>query len=296
MSMRYRGKLPGTISGLVAAEESEDSSEDGLVQSGLTNVNTSPEPAGHGQDGIPIQDRLRAADMLVPGSRLGPNFQDEYRRIKRPLLSNAFGKSASLVDRGNLILVTSSLPGEGKTHTAVNLALSIAQERDHTVMLVDCDVEKHGVTRMLGLTGKPGLVDLLDNSNKTTGDVLLRTDVSELTFLCAGKQHGYVTELLASQRMSSLVDEMVSRYDDRVIIFDGPPLLPTPQTHVLAELVGQVVFVIEAGKTAQDVVDEALEMVPKDKAIGLVMNKTEGMQGHSGYYYGYYGKEGSKHK
>ena len=234
--------------------------------------------------------------MLVPGSRLGPSFQDEYRRIKRPLLSNAFGKSASLVDRGNLILVTSSIPGEGKTHTAVNLALSIAQERDHTVMLVDCDVEKQGVTRMLGLPGRSGLTDLLENSNKNIGDVLLRTDMAELTFICAGKQHGYVTELLASQRMSSLVDEMVSRYDDRLIIFDGPPLLPTPQTRVLAELVGQIVFVIEAGKTAQDVVDEALEMVPEEKAIGLVMNKTEGVQGHSGYYYGYYGSESNKHK
>ena len=294
MNMRYRGKSPGPISGLVAAEENEYSSDDGLIQSVLTNVNTSPESAGPGLDGISIQDRLRAADMLIPGSRLGPNFQDEYRRIKRPLLSNAFGKSASLVDRGNLILVTSSLPGEGKTHTAVNLALSIAQERDHTVLLVDCDVEKQGVTRMLGLSGKPGLIDLLENSNKTIGDVLLRTDVAELTFLCAGKQHGYVTELLASQRMSSLVDEMVSRYDDRVIIFDGPPLLPTPQTHVLAELVGQVVFVIEAGKTAQDVVDEALEMVPEDKAIGLVMNKTEGMQGHGYYYSGYYGSAADK--
>ena len=296
MSMHSKDKLPGTIGGLVAAEENEDSSDNGLIKSGLTNVNTTPESAGPGQGGIPIQDRLRAADMLVPDSRLEPSFQDEYRRIKRPLLSNAFGKSASLVDRGNLILVTSSIPGEGKTHTAVNLALSIAQERDHTVMLVDCDVEKQGVTRMLGLAGRSGLTDLLENSNKNIGDVLLRTDMAELTFICAGKQHGYVTELLASQRMSSLVDEMVSRYDDRVIIFDGPPLLPTPQARVLAELVGQIVFVIEAGKTAQDVVDEALEMVPEEKAIGLVMNKTEGVQGHSGYYYGYYGSGSNKHK
>jgi protein-tyrosine kinase len=238
---------------------------------------------------VPIQDRLRAADMLVPGSRLGPGFSDEYRRIKRPLLANAFGKTASLVDRGNLILVTSSLPGEGKTHTAVNLALSIAQEQDHTVLLVDCDVNKQGASRMLGIANRPGLVEVLENEDFTVGDALLRTDIAELSILCAGKQHEYVTELLASQRMSSLVDEMVSRYEDRVIIFDGPPLLPTPQTQVLATLVGQIVFVIEAGKTPQAVVEEAIEMIPDDKATGLVMNKSEGLSGHSGYYYGYYG-------
>ena len=130
----------------------------------------------------------------------------------------------------------------------------------------------------------------------TVGDVLLRTDIAELTVLGAGKQHEYVTELLASQRMSSLVDEMVSRYDDRVIIFDGPPLLPTPQTHVLAELVGQIVFVIAAGQTPQAVVDEALEMIPDGKATGLVINKTEGIQSHGSYYYGNYSSAGNEIK
>ena len=296
MSKYSKGKSPGTISGLVAAEAIEDS--DGFRSPGSQSIGDTAyaESVSLVTDSIPIKDRLRTADMLVPGSRLGPNFLDEYRRIKRPLLSNAFGKTASIVDRGNLILVTSSIPGEGKTHTAVNLALSIARERDHTVLLVDCDVARQGASKMLGLTGMHGLVDLLENENLTVGDALLRTDVAELTLLPAGKQHEYVTELLASQRMSSLVDELISRYDDRVIIFDGPPLLPTPETRVLAELVGQVVFVIAAGQTPQIAVDEALEMVPDEKATGLVMNKTEGMQGHGGYYYGYYGSAGDKKK
>ena len=296
MSKYFKGKSPGTISGLVAAEAIEDA--DSFRSPGSQSIGDTAhaESVRLVPDSIPIKDRLRTADMLVPGTRLGPNFLDEYRRIKRPLLSNAFGRTASIVDRGNLILVTSSIPGEGKTHTAVNLALSIAQERDHTVLLVDCDVTRQGASKMLGLTGMPGLVDLLENENLMVGDVLLRTDIAELTVLCAGKQHEYVTELLASQRMSSLVDEMVSRYDDRVIIFDGPPLLPTPQTRVLAELVGQVVFVIAAGQTPQIAVDEALEMVPVEKATGLVMNKTEGVQGHGGYYYGYYGSKDDKKK
>ena len=100
-----------------------------------------------------------------------------------------------------------------------------------------------------------------------------------------------LTELLASQRMSDLVAEMASRYDDRIIIFDGPPLLPTPQTQVLAGLVGQIVFVIEAGKTPQALVEEAVGMLPEEKAVGLLMNKTEGLYSRSGYYYGYYGSD-----
>ena len=277
MSGHKKEPLKSTIAGLVAAE-------------GVEYFNADETPAERvNSNQVAIQDRLRAADMLIPGSHLGPDFSDDYRRIKRPLLANAFGKTASLVDRGNLIMVTSSVPGEGKTYTAVNLALSIAQERDHTVLLVDCDVTRQGISRLLGIANRQGLVEVLENDDFTVGDALLRTDVSELSVLCAGKQHEYVTELLASQRMSSLVDEMVSRYDDRVIIFDAPPLLPTPQTQVLATLVGQIVFVIEAGKTPQAVVEEAMELVPDDKAIGLVLNKNEGLSGRSGYYYGYYG-------
>jgi len=286
--MDDKGKSRQTIARLVTAEEPVDPDDISLFQPPSTGDSGTSGSSRSISDGAPVQDRLRDAVMLVPGSHLDSVFLDQYRRIKRPLLANAFGKTAALVDRGNLILVTSAVPGEGKTHTAVNLALSIAQERDHTVLLVDCDVNKHGASRMFGFANRPGLVEILENDSFTLGDALVRTDIQELSMLCAGKQHEYVTELLASQRMINLVDEMVSRYDDRVIIFDGPPILPTPQTQVLAALVGQVVFVIEAGKTPQDVVEDALEQIPDDKAIGLVLNKNEGMSGSSGYYYGYY--------
>ncbi|MBT8438483.1 MAG: XrtA-associated tyrosine autokinase [Gammaproteobacteria bacterium] len=257
-----------------------------------SNNSAEPEPLVEREaDKVLIEDRLRSENMLVNGSLLSPQSADEYRRIKRPLLSNAFGKSSSLVEKGNLILVTSSIPGEGKTHTAINLALSIAHERDHTVMLVDCDVTRHGTSRMLGIADRPGLVDIIESDSFTVGDALLRTDIPELTLLSAGKQHDFVTELLASKKMSELVAEIGERYDDRVIIFDGPPLLPTPQTQVLTELVGQVVFVVETGKTPQSLVNEALDMIPEEQATGLVMNKSEGISSRSSYYYGYYGSE-----
>ncbi len=242
---------------------------------------------------ISILPALRNNNMLAPGSPLGQSFQDEYRRIKRPLLSNAIGRSSSLVDRGNLIMVTSSMPGEGKSYTATNLALSIAREKDVTVLLIDCDVARRGVSRLLGIEDRPGLVDLVDNEELTVADVLLTTDIPNFRVLAAGSHYDYVTELLASNRMASLVEEIATRYPDRIIIFDSPPLLATPETQVLATLVGQIVFVIETGKTPQAVVMDALEQLPEDKAIGIVLNKNEGASGKSGYYYGYYGADGS---
>jgi exopolysaccharide/PEP-CTERM locus tyrosine autokinase len=240
---------------------------------------------------VKIHERLKAADMLVAGSRLGSEFADEYRRIKRPLLSNAFGKSSRLVDKENLILLASSIPNEGKTYTAINLALSIAQEKDHSVLLVDCDMAKKGLSRILGLENTLGLIDVLESDHITIGDALLNTDVPGLSVLSAGMRNEYGTELFGSQRMARLVDEMVTRYDDRVIIFDGPPIIPTPQAQVLAGLVGQIVFVVQAAKTPQQLVEEALGMLPRDKVIGLMMNMGEQFSGRRGSYYGYYGSE-----
>ncbi len=288
--MSDKDNKPATIAGMMAAEDDGSGKESiyFLSQNGSDEGSAS---TSFGPEGVAVEHRLRAANMLVPGSNLGQQFSDEYRRIKRPLLANAFGKTASLVDGGNLILVTSSVTGEGKTNTASNLALSIAQERDHTVLLIDCDVNQQGISQIFGVTDKPGLIDVLESDNLTIGDVLLRTDIPELCVLSAGKRLEHVTELLASQRMSKVVSELASRYGDRVIIFDGPPLLPTPQTQVLVELVGQIVFVIEAGKTHQMLVEEALELIPEGKATGLVMNKSEGIFGRGGYYCGYYSPE-----
>lgn len=279
-----------TIAALMASREASEREEhDFFLPETTRDARAQPTPKTSLT--VAVKDRLQEANMLVSGSQLDESFADEYRRIKRPLLSNAFGKTASLVGRGNLILVTSSIPGEGKTHTATNLALSIAREKDHTVLLVDCDINKYGVTKLFGLTDKRGLTDVLESDSLSVGDVLLRTDIPELSIISAGRSTEHITEMLASQKMSDFVSELTSRYDDRVIIFDAPPVLPTPQTLVLAGLIGQIVFVIEAGKTPQILVKEALEIIPQDKATNLVMNKCEGVSNRGGYYYGYYSPE-----
>jgi len=293
MSGERNNQKTATIKLLVEAEEADSKSEYHQPQP-KSRETEQPDikVSNHHSGKADILNRLLQANMLVHGSRLDATFQDQYRRIKRPLLSNAFGKSASLVEKGNLILVTSSVPGEGKTYTSINLALSIAQEKDNTVLLVDCDVAKQGVSRALGIEKRDGLVDVLESDHLTIGDVMLQTDLPNLRVLSAGKQDEYMAELLASQRMSDLVNEIATRYDDRVIIIDGPPILVTPQTQIMAGLVGQIVFVIEAGKTSQSLVEDALELIPEEKATGLVMNKNEGLSGQRGYNYDYYGHYG----
>jgi len=308
--MSNKKSAPATIAELMARESSADNDRAVffnkpdpsalLVVEGECAGAEAPDEGGRTADAtsgppddrrrvIEISRRLRELNMLIPGSDQYSLYSDEYRRIKRPLLSNAFGKTAQLVDKGNLILITSAIPGEGKTYSAVNLALSIAHERDHTVLLVDCDVQRHGTSKMLGIDGRSGLVELLESENRSVGEVLLNTDVPSLSVISAGKQDEYVTELLASHRMQSIVEEIAERYDDRIIIFDAPPLLSTPQTHVLAELAGQVVFVVEAGKTPQSAVEDALELLPEGCAAAFLMNKNESGSKKGAYYSGYYG-------
>ncbi|MDX2507684.1 MAG: XrtA-associated tyrosine autokinase [Gammaproteobacteria bacterium] len=293
MSADNKDQLPTTIARLV---ETGSTNKTGDIKPDNAVMSSDAGSIGKDRNKVNLLDRLLAANMLVPGSSLSRDIQDDYRRIKRPLVSNAVGRNKSMVDRGNLILVTSSIPGEGKTYTSVNLALSIAHEMDTTVLLVDSDVAKQGLSRMLGIEKVCGLVDVLESDDLSIGDVMLQTDIPKLRVVSAGKQNEYVAELLTSQRMVNLVNEITSRYSNRIIIFDGPPLLPTPQAQALAGLVGQVVFVIEAGKTPQSVVEEALEMIPKEQATGLMLNKNEGLSGRSTYYYGYYGSGNDKPK
>ena len=294
MNKENKKSSPTTIAQLV--ESSGRKEKDGASKSAVTKYDEPSSESAEKQHSagsnnkIELFGRLLAANMLVPGSDLGREIQDDYRRIKRPLVANALGKNKAMVENGNLILVTSSIPGEGKTFTSINLALSLSQEMDTTVLLIDCDVAKQGASRALGLENVSGLVDVLESDSLSIGDVMLQTDIPNFRVVSAGKQNEYYTELLASQRMSELVSEIASRYSDRIVIFDGPPVLPTPQTPILAGLVGQVVFVIEAGKTPQALVEEALRLIPSEQATGLLLNKNEGLSGN-GYYYGYYGPE-----
>ncbi|MDR2877618.1 MAG: protein tyrosine kinase [Chromatiales bacterium] len=232
--------------------------------------------------------RLKAQGMLVPGG-LSADFADEYRRIKRPLLANAYGKSSVLVDRGNLILVTSSVPNEGKTFSTVNLALSLAQEVDHMVLLIDGDLVKRSATRVFDLGGVPGFADVL-NGDVSLSSAIWGCDIPNLFVLPAGSTHQNITEMFASRKMVELADTLAKRDQNRIVIIDSPPLLATPQTPVLINLIGQVAMVVAAGETPMSVVKDALELIPREKSIGLILNKVSDiLRRQPNQYYGYYG-------
>ena len=232
--------------------------------------------------------RLKDEGYLTPdGERT--RVAEEFRIIKRPLLENAFGKGSSLVEHGNLIMVTSALPGEGKTYTAINLAMSIAMEMDKTVLLVDADVGKARVHEMLRIPMGPGLIDLLIDESLDAGDVMLQTDIPKLRVIPMGQYHPHSTELLASDEMRRLMEELATRYSDRVVIFDSPPLLATSEAVVLAGLMGQLVFVVESSRSLQGTVKDALSLVDASKPVGLVLNKVRKLTGTNHYGYGSYG-------
>ncbi len=212
---------------------------------------------------------------------------EEYRRIKRPLIANAFGMGATRVEDGNLVLVTSALAGEGKTHTCINLALSLAMEKDRTVLLVDGDVPKPHISRLFGVAGQPGLLDALADEAVALPDLLIRTDHEKLTVLPAGHWSSHATELLASERMLKLCHDLSNRYPDRIVLFDSPPLLAATEAQAIASAVGQVVLVIAEGLTPRESVRTAIELLDERKPVNAILNKSRRASG-GGYYYGSY--------
>jgi len=235
--------------------------------------------------------RLENVGLIAP-PKDRPKLAEEYRRIKRPLLSNAFGKDASAIELGNVIMIASAMSGEGKTFNTFNLALSMANEMDITVLVVDLDVLNPALTRLLELDERLGLTDVLSDPDVLLSDVILSTNMPKLKILPAGRRHAQANELLASDQMRRITHELATRYPDRMVIFDAPPLLLTSEANVVASLVGQVLLVVEAGETLQNAVKEAVALLDKRKVIGIVLNKYKGSgKGQYGAYYCAYGEE-----
>ena len=208
---------------------------------------------------------------------------EEFREVKRPLLANAFGRDP--VRDGNLVMVTSAQPGEGKTFCAINLAMSIAQDLDHTVLLVDADVARPAVMKTLGIQAEEGLLDLVLDPSLEVSEVVLKTNIDRLSIIPPGRPHKRATELFASASMGRILDDLARRYPDRMIIIDAAPLLPATESRVLATRMGQILLVVEAGRTSHDAVRQALQYVECCDVVLPILNK-----GHfipsGGYYYG----------
>ena len=231
-------------------------------------------------------NRLRDMGFITPDAPMN-QIADEFRVIKRPIIRNALGKEGMRVKNGNLVMVTSALPGEGKTFTSLNLALSVALEFDNTVLLVDGDVAHPTLPALLGAPHAPGLLDLLTRDDIDVAEALVKTNVEKLSLLPAGSRHRRSTELLASEQMASLLRELGTRYSDRIIIFDSPPLLATTEARVLATLMGQILMVVSADSTSQHAVTQALATIDSCEVVLMMLNKAS--RTDVGTYYGYYG-------
>lgn len=245
------------------------------------------EHAYAGQRIVFDQAQLRANGLLAPNSE-ERRLAEQYRTIKRPLLRNADPSADLPIPRGNIIMVASALAGEGKTFTCLNLCLSIARERDWTVVLVDADCSKPHLTRLFGAEKEPGLTDLLRDPSLSFEGLVMPTDVPGFSLLPAGSPDPQASELLASRRMDDLCADLSAVPGGRVVVFDSSPLLLTTEAPVLASKVGQVVVVVRANETPQHAVIAALETLDPNRAIGCILNQSWGASEPEAYgFYGY---------
>ena len=243
---------------------------------------------------VHIDLAMLAAKGMVTPDQPRTAIAEEFRVIKRPLLRNATDTGPARITNANLIMVTSAMPGEGKTFSAINLAISMAMELDYTVLLVDADVSRPSVFRQLGLPPERGLMDVLAGEVTDLSDVLLRTNIEKLSILPAGMPHQRATELLASENMNRLLKQIASRYSDRIVVFDSPPLLVTTESRVLATHMGQVVLVVESERTTHSSVKQALATIESCPIKLMMLNKSRhsGPGSYYGYGYGYgYGEK-----
>ncbi len=235
------------------------------------------------------RDRLRASNFIDPD---GPvtGLSEEFRIVKRQLLLAARGgKGLEPIDRGERILICSAHPNEGKTFCAINLALSMASEKDNRVLLVDADFAKPSVLARLGIPGSPGLMDALANPSVDVEDYVIATDVDGLSILPAGAQTNQDTEYLAASRAAQVLDQLTAHDPARIVIFDSPPALAASPASVLALLVGQTVVVVHADVTTDSALRDALSLLSGCEHIQLMLNKAKfSPTGRKfGSYYGY---------
>ena len=212
-------------------------------------------------------------------------FADYFHRIKRPLIARALTAGAAQDTR--LIMLSGALPGDGKTFVALNLALSMARERDLSLLLIDGDLPKARITRVLGLLREPGLVGALRDERLDPESLVLDSDVPGLEFLPAGGPPEGAAELLSSARMRDIAERLISRNPRRLVLFDSPPLLVSSEARALAQIPGQILLVARAGHTPQRAVADAIAQVDRGKLQGLVLN--DAYVGAEQAYYDYHG-------
>ena len=234
------------------------------------------------------RDSLREGGFIMPEAPVSP-LAEEFRIIKRQLLQAASGKTGIADDKRQTILVCSAGPDEGKTFCAINLALSMASEKDVEVLLVDGDFSKPEILSILGVEGGPGLIDAIRDPGCDPETFVIETDIDRLSVLPAGRQSNNVTELLASRRTREVLDGLTTRNPRRIVIFDSPPTLVASPATILASKVGQIVMVVRADVTREAELREAVGLLSGCDHLSLMLNGA-GFASNSrrfGSYHGY---------
>lgn len=234
-------------------------------------------------------DALRARGYL-PEESQDRQFAEHYRRIKRPLIDKALSGTVG-VGEPRVIMITSALPGDGKTFTSINLAMSMARERDISVLMVDCDVVKRHISEIVGMHAQRGLLDALVDESMDVESLVAPTDVRGLSILPAGTRVDGTAELLSSKRMRQIITSLCNRVSRRILLLDSPPLLITNEGQALVKIAGQIVLVVRAGHTPRQAVQDAIKLFDTQQAGGLILNQVpvSKKEGYYGYGYGTYG-------
>lgn len=288
------GKIQGKSAATAKDVRSFPDIEESIVLAKLVDQGAADESLHNNGKRLQVDgDALRDAGLIAPEYH-EELLANQYRDIKRPLIAHAFGKRATKIEGGNLMMVTSSLSGEGKTFTSINLAFSMANERDYSVLLVDADVAKPHTSQMFGAGDEDGLLDCLEDPGRSVRSLVIPTDIKNLSILPAGRPRENATELLASAAMENVCETLKRMSDRQLVILDSPPLLQTSEAKTLATLAGQVVMVVRAEETSREAVISALSTIDDDKAVNLVLNQAR--DGFGDYRYGYgYGKASDRY-
>ncbi len=211
---------------------------------------------------------------MVDWSRTRSRISEEFRLVQRQILRAAFGPGAE-PGFSNLLMVTSARPGEGKSFTSINLAGSIARQGDHHVLLVDADSKRDSFCYALGLAEMRGLLDLVANPKLDPSPLIVKTPIDRLSILPVGRERERSAELFSTKEMTRLIQSLGRRYADRLLVLDAPPCLSTSDPAVLAPVVGQILFVVEADRTQRDEVEASLDLIQACPNITLVLNKQQ---------------------
>ncbi|ACS80479.1 polysaccharide biosynthesis tyrosine autokinase [Maridesulfovibrio salexigens] len=215
-----------------------------------------------------VLDEMELAKNRILTKHSSSSFTDIYNLLRTQIFHRTKRK------KHNVLMVTSAMPGEGKTITSINLAISIAREVDQFALLVDTDMRNPSIHKYLGIEVEKGLTDHLLHDIPVP-DLLIKPGINKLSFLPAGEPIKGSTEILGSPKLQDLITEMKDRYPDRYVVFDCPDLLHAPDALVFSSYVDGIVFVVEAGKTSREYVQKALNLLEGRNIVGIVLNKSD---------------------